>query len=133
MDLEFENKSVVVTGGNRGIGRAIALAFAGEGASVSIVGRDTEALARVKGEIEAKGVKALTVEADLFTADGCSRAINETSEAFGGLDVLVNNASTNVGGQLESLTDDQLMERVIGKTLASMRCCEACRPVCPDK
>ena len=57
MDLGLKNKSVVVTGGNRGIGRAIALAFAGEGANVAIVGRDTDALATVKGEIEATGVK----------------------------------------------------------------------------
>jgi NAD(P)-dependent dehydrogenase (short-subunit alcohol dehydrogenase family) len=128
MDLELKNKSVLVTGGNRGIGRAIALAFAGEGANVAIVGRDTEALATVKGEIEATGVKALTIAADLFTADGCSRAVNETAAAFGGLDVLVNNASTNVGGQLETLTDEQLMERLMGKTLGSMRCCRAALP-----
>jgi 3-oxoacyl-[acyl-carrier protein] reductase len=128
MDLELKNKSVVVTGGNRGIGRAIALAFAGEGANVAIVGRDTEALATVKSEIEATGVKALAIAADLFTADGCSRAADETAEAFDGLDVLVNNASTAVSGRLETLTDDQLMERLTGKTLAYMRCCRAALP-----
>lgn len=128
MDLSLKNKSVVVTGGNRGIGRAIALAFAGEGANVAIVGRDTDALATVKAEIEAKGVKALAIAADLFTADGCDRAMNETADAFGGLDVLVNNASTSVSGGLESLTDDQLMERLTGKTLAYMRCSRASLP-----
>ena len=79
MDLHLKNKSVVVTGGNRGIGRAIALAFAGEGANVAIVGRDTDALATVKGEIEATGVKGLSIAADLFTAEGCSRAVEETA------------------------------------------------------
>lgn len=128
MDLALKGKSVVVTGGNRGIGRAIALAFADEGANVAIVGRDTDALAKVKGEIEANGVKALAIAADLFTAEGCARAVNETAEAFGGLDVLVNNASTAVSGGLETLTDDQLMERLIGKTLAYMRCCRAALP-----
>ena len=128
MELALKNKSVVVTGGNRGIGRAIALAFAGEGANVAIVGRDKEALAKVKGELEAKGVKALDIAADLFTAEGCNRAVNETAKAFGGLDVLVNNASTSVSGSLETLTDEQLMERLTGKTLAYMRCCRAALP-----
>jgi 3-oxoacyl-[acyl-carrier protein] reductase len=128
MDLALKNKSVVVTGGNRGIGLAIALAFADEGANVSIVARNKEALAKAKGEIEAKGVKAHAISADLFTAEGCSRAVNETAEVFGRLDVLVNNASTSVSGGLETLTDDQLMERLIGKTLAYMRCCRAALP-----
>ncbi|MDA0662816.1 MAG: SDR family oxidoreductase [Proteobacteria bacterium] len=125
MDLQLKGKSVVVTGGNRGIGRGIALAFAAEGANVSIVGRDTQALAKVKGEIEALGVKANTVAADLFTAEGCSRAVDESAAAFGGVDILVNNASTSVSGTLETLTDAQLMERLEGKTLAYMRCSRA--------
>jgi len=128
MDLALKGKSVVVTGGNRGIGRAIALAFAGEGANVSIVGRDTDALAKVKDEIAAMGVKAHAIAADLFTAEGCTRAVDETAETFGGLDVLVNNASTSVSGSLETLTDDQLMERLQGKTLAYMRCSRAALP-----
>jgi len=128
MDLALKGKAVVVTGGNRGIGRGIALAFAGEGANVAIVGRDKDALAKVKGEIEAKGVKALAIQADLFTAEGCSRAVEDTAKAFGRLDVLVNNASTSVSGGLESLTDEQLMERLTGKTLAYMRCCRAALP-----
>jgi 3-oxoacyl-[acyl-carrier protein] reductase len=128
MDLALKGKAVVVTGGNRGIGRGIALAFAGEGANVAIVGRDKDALAKVKGEIEAKGVKALAIQADLFTAGGCSRAVEDTAKAFGRLDVLVNNASTSVSGGLETLTDEQLMERLTGKTLAYMRCCRAALP-----
>ena len=128
MDLALKNKSVVVTGGNRGIGRAIALAFAEEGANVAIVGRDTDALAKVESEIAEKGVQACAIAADLFTPEGCSRAVEDTAAAFGGLDVLVNNASTTVSGQLETLSDEQLMERITGKTLAYMRCCRAAIP-----
>jgi 3-oxoacyl-[acyl-carrier protein] reductase len=128
IDLELTGKAVLVTGGNRGIGRAIALAFAGEGANVAICGRDTEALAAAKSAIEATGVKANAVMADLFTPEGCAQAVAAATDAFGGLDVLVNNASTNIGGRLETLSDDQVMERVMGKTLASMRCCRAALP-----
>lgn len=128
IDLHLKNTSVLVTGGNRGIGRAIALAFADEGANVAICGRDTEALAKVKAEIEAKGIKAAAAQTDLFTAEGCAQAVATAIDAFGHLDVLINNASTNIGGRLETLTDEQAMERVMGKTLASMRCCRAALP-----
>lgn len=128
MDLNLTNKSVLVTGGNRGIGLAIALAFAAEGANVCICGRDQDALSRAKRSIEECGVRAASVNIDLFTASGCERAVAATVEAFGGLDILVNNASTNVGGQLETLADEQLVERFMGKTLAAMRCCRAALP-----
>ena len=128
MDLALEGKSVVVTGGNRGIGREIALAFAREGANVAIVGRDEAALAATAGELEGQGVRAHAIRADLFTAEGCARAVDETAGVFGGLDVLVNNASTAIGGPFESLSDDQLMERLNGKTLAYMRCCRQALP-----
>lgn len=117
-----------MTGGNRGIGKGIALAFAAEGANVAICGRDTAALESAKAEIEAHGVKAAAVVADLFTAEGCKTAVAAATDNFGGLDVLVNNASTNIGGRLETLSDEQLMERVQGKTLASMRCCRNALP-----
>ena len=128
MDFNLKGKSVLVTGGNRGIGLGIALAFAGEGANVAICGRDKAALAAAEETIRGRGVKAASVAVDLFTAEGCSGAVQAAVDAFGGLDVLVNNASTNVGGNLETLTDDQLMERLNGKTLASMRCCRAALP-----
>ena len=128
IDLQLNGKAVLVTGGNRGIGKAIALGFAGEGANVAICGRDESALGAAKAEIEAKGVQAVAVVADLFDAEGCKSAVAAATDAFGRLDVLVNNASTNIGGRLETLSDEQLMERVNGKTLASMRCCRAALP-----
>ena len=119
---------VLITGGNRGIGLAIALAFAEEGANVAICGRDKVALAEAEAKISAKGVKAKSIAVDLFTATGCSDAVATPVKAFGGLDVLVNNASTAVSGNIETLDDDRLMERLNGKTLAYMRCCRAALP-----
>lgn len=128
MDLGLKGKSVLVTGGNRGIGLAIALAFAEEGANVVVCGRDKAALADAEAQLVAKGVKAKAVAVDLFTAAGCINAVQTTVDAFGGLDILVNNASTAVSGNIETLDDDGLMERLTGKTLAYMRCCRAALP-----
>ena len=125
MDLALRGKAVLVTGGSRGIGRQIALAFAGEGAAIAICGRDEERLAQTGAEIRALGVPALTVVADLFQAADCGRVVEATAAALGRLDILVNNASTNVAGSLLTAGDDQLMERVLGKLLASMRCARA--------
>src|SRR6185295_18123066 len=102
--------------------------FADEGANVAICGRDKEALAEAEKKIAAKGVKAKAVSVDLFTAEGCKAAVQAAVDAFGGLDVLVNNASTAVSGNIETLDDEGLMERLTGKTLAYMRCCRAALP-----
>lgn len=128
MNLDLKGKSVLVTGGNRGVGLGIALAFAEEGANVAICGRDKEALAEAEKKIAAKGVKAKAVSVDLFTAEGCKTAVQTAVDAFGGLDILVNNASTAVSGNIETLDDEGLMERLQGKTLAYMRCCRAALP-----
>ena len=128
MDLELRNRTVLVTGGNRGIGLAIALAFAGEGAKVAICGRDRDTLSKGKAAIEARGTQTAAIEADLFTAEGCEAAVTSTVETFGALDILINNASTTVGGKLEQLSDDRLVERFMGKTLASMRLSRAALP-----
>lgn len=128
MDFDLKGKSVLVTGGNRGIGLAIALAFAEEGANVAVCGRDEAALSTAEAKIAAKGVKAKAVAVDLFTAAGCVAAVAAPVDAFGGLDVLVNNASTAINGNIETLDDDGLMERLNGKTLAYMRCCRAALP-----
>ncbi len=128
MDFGLKDKAVLVTGGNRGIGLAIALAFAGEGAHVAICGRDQGALETACAAITAHGVRAKSIAADLFSAEGCEQAVAGAVDSFGALDVLVNNASTAVSGSLETLSDDKLMERVMGKTLAAMRCTRAALP-----
>jgi len=128
MDFGLRDRAVLVTGGNRGIGLAIALGFAAEGAHVAICGRDAAALEAARAAIEGQGVKAAAIAADLFTAEGCAQAVSDAAAAFGRLDVLVNNASTSPGGELETLDDDTLMERLTGKTLAAMRCTRAALP-----
>jgi len=117
-----------VTGGSRGIGREIALSFAREGADVAICARNQEKLELTGGELRALGGGVQIITADLFNEEDCRRAVDETARAFGRLDVLVNNASTNVGGSLLTADDAALMERLMGKTLAAMRCARAAIP-----
>lgn len=128
MDFELKDRAVLVTGGNRGIGLAIALAFAREGARVAICGRDRSALEKARSDIATHGGQVEAFMTDLFTAEGCIKVVTDAAAALGGLDILVSNASTNIGGKLETLNDDTLMERVMGKTLATMRCARAALP-----
>jgi NAD(P)-dependent dehydrogenase (short-subunit alcohol dehydrogenase family) len=90
--MRFENKVALVTGGTSGIGRATAMLFASEGASVVVAGRNEERGRQVVAEIEAAGGKAIFVPCDVRLADHCRRAVDETLRAFGRLDVLFNNA-----------------------------------------
>ena len=128
MDLGLRGKAVLVTGGSRGIGRQIALSFAKEGADVAICARNEKRLSQTGSELSAMKVRTLTIVADLFQAADCRRVVDQTAQDFGRLDVLVNNASTNVSGSLLSASDEVLMERLMGKTLAAMRCSRAAIP-----
>jgi 3-oxoacyl-[acyl-carrier protein] reductase len=93
MQLTFKGKRVVVAGGSKGIGRAIAVGFAASGAAVSVCARGQAALDSARAEIEAKGVKAHAASCDLADGAAIARYVKEATEALGGLDILVNNAS----------------------------------------
>jgi len=91
--MDFSGRRVVVAGGSRGIGRAIALGFAAAGADVSICARGAEALERTRGEIAAHGHRAHHSVCDLADAAAIKQYIGAAAEALGGIDILVNNAS----------------------------------------
>jgi 3-oxoacyl-[acyl-carrier protein] reductase len=131
MDLQLRGKSVLVTGGSRGIGRQIALSFAEEGARVAICARNREQLDKTANEIRELGAACVAMSVDLTLAADCQRVIDETVAAFGGIDILVNNAGTNVDrapSKLADASEDQIMERVSGKALAAIRCSRAAIP-----
>lgn len=93
MAQEFAGKRVIVMGGSRGIGRAIALGFAAQGAAVSICARNPGRLEATRREIEALGVTAHGSSVDLADAKAIEAYVPEAVKALGGLDILVNNAS----------------------------------------
>lgn len=92
MTARFNNKVVIVTGAGKGMGRASALAFASEGASVAIADIDPVAGAAVAQEIQNSGGKAIFVQGNIADEAYVQRLVQETVGAFGGVDVLHNNA-----------------------------------------
>lgn len=93
MAFDFKGRRVVVAGGSRGIGRAIALGFAAAGADVSICARGATALAAARDEIAAYGGRAHAAPCDLADAAAVAAYVADAAAALGGIDVLVNNAS----------------------------------------
>ncbi|MEO6199973.1 MAG: SDR family oxidoreductase [Cryobacterium sp.] len=90
--MRLENKNAIVTGGAGGIGRATALAFAAEGAKVAVVDLREDAAEAVADEIRAGGGTAVAIAADVSNEDDIQRILATTVEAFGGVDVVFNNA-----------------------------------------
>jgi NAD(P)-dependent dehydrogenase (short-subunit alcohol dehydrogenase family) len=90
--MRLKDKVALITGGTSGIGEATALLFAREGARVAITGRNPERGAQVLRRIEASGGKAIFIPADVSSASDCQRAVNETAQTFGRIDILFNNA-----------------------------------------
>ncbi len=96
----FQNKTAFITGASRGIGKAIALRLAKEGANIIIAAKSVEENPKLGGtifsaakEVEAAGGKALAVQCDIRFEDQIKDAIQKGVEAFDGIDILVNNAS----------------------------------------
>jgi NAD(P)-dependent dehydrogenase (short-subunit alcohol dehydrogenase family) len=102
----FRDKSVFITGASAGIGAALAVAFAREGARVALAARRLDRLDAVKREVDAAGGLALAVECDVTDRASLAAAVARTVEAFGGIDVAVANAGFGVSGPFERLTTD---------------------------
>ncbi|MEW6271890.1 MAG: SDR family NAD(P)-dependent oxidoreductase [Thermodesulfobacteriota bacterium] len=106
----FAGKVVVVTGASSGIGSAAARQFAAEGASVALVARGAQTLEWVAGEIRGTGGVARAYPADVRDRTACESLLRSVAEAFGGIDVLVNNAGANHRGPLESQRPEDLAQ-----------------------
>src|SRR5205823_4560715 len=98
------SRVVLITGGSRGLGLAMAQEFAREGASIAICARDGAELERAKGEIERAGGEVLTVRCDVSDRGQVETMVARVSSHFGRIDVLVNNAGVIVVGPVENQT-----------------------------
>ena len=104
--FDLRGKVAIVTGGGRGIGRAIAIGLAGAGASVALCGRTQKEIESVAEEIRAKGGKALAVVTDLTVNEQLENLVNTTLKEWGKIDILVNNAARSFLRSLLDLRED---------------------------
>ena len=108
--FNLTGKVALVTGANSGIGRAMAAALAGAGASVAVAGRNQDRNTAVAAELAGLGVKTAAVQADVRDAESCRAMVEETADRLGRLDILINNAGTNIRKAPETYSLDEWRE-----------------------
>jgi len=117
---DFQGKVVVVSGGSRGIGKAIGAAFAREGAQVVLAAASADNLAKAAKEMTG-GPAPLTVAGDLRTLAGCEQVFKAVNDKFKRCDILVNNAGATKGGNFFELPDDAFVDGFALKYFAAVR------------
>ncbi len=129
MDLGIQGKSAAVTGGSKGIGKAIAHGLAAEGANLAICARGRDLLDDVAGEIEQQhDVRCEAITADLTEREDAAAFIDEAVDRLEGLDILVNNAGSAPGGELENLTEEDWYQALNLKLMGHVRCSTEAMP-----
>ena len=139
MDLGLQGKHAIVTGGSRGIGKAIARELAREGADVAIVARnkaDLEATARELAHETNRRVIALA--ADVTSKEQVERTVAQAARELGGLHILVNSGSSPGGsatatGPIETVVDEDLLQDFNVKYVGALRCCRAVIPLMKEQ
>lgn len=111
--LDMTGKVVLITGGSRGIGRAMALGFAEQGANIAITSRKVAACEKAAGEVEALGVKAFAYASNVGNWDELEGLVNAVYDRFGKIDVLINNAGMSPLAPSSLETSEALFDKVI--------------------
>jgi short-subunit dehydrogenase len=125
----MQGKTVIITGASAGIGEELAVVLASRGANLVLAARGEEALARVKQRCEQAGGRAISVGTDVADPEACRRMVERAVEAFGGVDVLVNNAGVSMWARFEEIQDLSLFERIMRVNyLGAVYCTHAALP-----
>lgn len=134
-DFSLKDRVAIITGGRRGVGKAIALCFAGAGADVVVCDRviDDGELEKAAEEIRALGRKSLALKVDITVKSDVDAMVDRVVKDFGTIDILVNNAATNIAIPLLELREDGL-DRIINTNLKGyFLCCQAVGKVMVEK
>lgn len=115
----LSGKTALITGGSRGLGRAMALSLSAAGAAIALVARDTEKLNSVKAEIEALGGRAAVFVADVVDEASVERVRSEIAAQLGTVQILINNAGMNIRKNLTEFTLEE-WNRVLDTNLTSV-------------
>jgi 3-oxoacyl-[acyl-carrier protein] reductase len=130
VDLGLSGRHAIVTGGSKGIGRAIAAELLAEGAKVAICSRSEAELEATAAELRKPGGTVVALRCDVTDADQAAAFISESAAALGGgIDILVNNAGGARPGRFESLTDADWQEDFEVKLMSQIRCTRAALPL----
>ncbi len=109
----FQDNVVIVTGASRGIGKELALVLAGHGARLALGSRNEEALNTVAEECRVLGTSAIVVPTDVTDPARCRRLVDQTVQAYGRIDTLVNNAGIGMWARVDEVQDLTIFERVM--------------------
>jgi len=126
--MRLKDKVAIITGATSGIGKATALRFAEEGASLVITGRRTELGEKVAAECKAKGAKCIFVKADHTQAENCQRVVDSALAEFGRIDILFNNAGIVTKGTAETTSDEAWNDTININVTAVWRMCKLVIP-----
>lgn len=127
--MRLRDKVALITGGSRGIGRAVAVAFAREGANVAVVGvSDQHALTQVEHEIAAMGRAVLALRADVSQRAEVEHLVQQVLERWGGINILVNNAGSLHPSKLEEISEAQWSATLAVHLTGAFLCTQAVLP-----
>ena len=121
-DFDLSGRVAVITGGNGGIGLAIAKGLAKAGAGIAVAGRNVEKNKAAVQALEALGAKAFAIEADILQEDACRSLVERAAQHFGRLDILVNNAGIAIRKPPQAYTAEE-WHRVMNSNLTSAFLC----------